>query len=508
MDVKMRKLLCTILALCFFLIFTVACRSDINTPVSGPSVPDGAEPFVPGGLEPSGGPGSGMGGGGSGSFYGYMSYSGPVLPVSVLSNAGVISAVRDITFGFSRFSSTDPLYYRNYSSISDNYILTNDTEDDIVVEMAYPFIGNFLNYNSLLPVVTLNNSVLETKLAAGAYTGGFTGSMPGDGLALNLKQVSSWEGYAEVLADGGYLNRALGNAPGLNQLVTVYEFSNARADHSAAVAPTVAAKFTLDFARTRVLTYSFNGADWDNANGFMRQSFFVPREGFPRYDRSFYLIATGDDIGDLVIQGYQNGGCYAGEEIDVTVDVTRYEMELGDALARILSDFMETTYENLVSGAGYDVSGGSLDMAMPGKAVAESLLEFGMLSENAVARYSMGMSDFWYFFSDVFVMDRIFYLTFDVSIKAGDSVRLNVDMVKPGSFSFYADGTGEKGVFGYDMMVMPGDGLMYENVTANISDVGNIEIVRQDFGFDIADNNLSVSLNPDTPHYFLEVRWR
>lgn len=150
------------------------------------------------------------------------------------------------------------------------------------------------------------------------------------------------EDYISLLADGSYLRNALGDWVMFDQTVTVYEFINVQGNHEKSDAPTLAAEFNLDYERTKMLTFNFNGAEYDYENGYMRRSFYVPNKDSPAYNRSYYMIVVGDDITNLNIQGYENGGCHDGEEVEHTfADVTRYEAVFGDILALMLDDFME-----------------------------------------------------------------------------------------------------------------------------------------------------------------------
>ena len=58
---------------------------------------------------------------------------------------------------------------------------------------------------------------------------------------------------------------------------------------------------------------------------------------------------------------------------------------------------------------------------------------------------------------------------------------------------------------GYDMVTQTGSNLSFTKQTASVSDTGYVKIVRQDFGFDIQNGVDSVELDPNIPHYYIEV---
>jgi hypothetical protein len=103
-------------------------------------------------------------------------------------------------------------------------------------------------------------------------------------------------------------------------------------------------------------------------------------------------------------------------------------------------------------------------------------------------------------------MSRVFYLTAEVAIPAGGSVMLKADMIKQGSYDFYGARTGNESTTGYGMMTRLGSNLALRDTSAGLRGADRIEIVRQNFGFDPENGVLTVALNTDVPHYFIEVR--
>ena len=348
----------------------------------------------------------------------FRSYAGPVFPLAIIDDASGISASRKLIFDFDGSGETgmgDRHY--NDAKISDKYILSNDTGVDKTARILYPFAGSFSELERLLPVLSIDAGALQTELMAGSYSGGFTGTDTHDeNLAINLSMISSWEEYVALLSDGKYLQRTLGKPLDLDQIVTVYEFANVQADHSAGVAPSLAASFSLDYDKTDIMTYRFNGADWDRENGTMCRGFFVPRETQPDYSHPHYMIVIGADINDLVIQGYKNLGLNKGEEMDVTADVKRYKAKLSDIIMLLLDDFLFGYNRGRAGGLSY--TAGYLDPAMLYRASVELLCDYGTLSDSVAFRYETGMLD--EVFSETLNMNRVFYLSAEIMIQAGE----------------------------------------------------------------------------------------
>ena len=61
-------------------------------------------------------------------------------------------------------------------------------------------------------------------------------------------------------------------------------------------------------------------------------------------------------------------------------------------------------------------------------------------------------------------------------------------------------------MYGYDLVTRLGSNLACSVQTATLEDRGQIEIVRQNFGFDLEWGITTVPLEAAEEHYYLEVR--
>ena len=129
--------------------------------------------------------------------------------------------------------------------------------------------------------------------------------------------------------------------------------------------------------------------------------------------------------------------------------------------------------------------------------------DYGILSDNVAFRYGTGALD--EIFSETFIMDRLFFLSADIVMPANDSVAISVGQNKMGSFDFYGTRSGDNRIYGYDILTQPGNGLIFDEISAGITGIGNIVIDRQNFGFDPENGVLYVTLDPELPHYYVEV---
>ncbi|HZJ57406.1 MAG TPA: hypothetical protein VFD89_04110, partial [Clostridia bacterium] len=71
---------------------------------------------------------------------------------------------------------------------------------------------------------------------------------------------------------------------------------------------------------------------------------------------------------------------------------------------------------------------------------------------------------------------------------------------------FYGSGSENVGVQGYDMVTRLGSNIGFTEITASLRNTDNIEILNQNFGLDLRDGIDSVTLNPEIPHYYLDIK--
>ena len=195
------------------------------------------------------------------------------------------------------------------------------------------------------------------------------------------------------------------------------------------------------------------------------------------------------------MKGYRDGGCDEGEDIEgVTADLERYETTLGEIVWELLIEGREPSYfdEEQVDIASDEMLFGS---------VAELMYDYGMLSDNVAERYAWGsLGDMW---SETYNMQRVMYVTFDVVVPANGSVQVDAAMLKDASFDFVGEGTDRNG---YDMVTQLGSTLEFSSQSASLSNSQFIEIVYQNFGFDLENGITQVELDVNEPRYYMEIR--
>ena len=464
----------------------------------------------------------------------FMSYAGPVFPLTLLEENEHICAERNITLDFapwvpvwisneqeaaslidvSEEERQDALemynewypeggYYQTSSDIivTDAYTLTNTDTTDQTIRVLYPFATNLSGLDENRPVLTVGEKNLGTKLHVGTYAGGFQGAWenweenqenPG---SLNLLGFESWEDYRTLLSDGSYQEKALGEFVNLSHIpVTVYKFTDAwgpeENDDAGIPNPSIRVLFEMDYDKTKVISYNFNGGLNDRDKGVMGRSFSIREEWERGYGTPYYLIVIGDDIKNLSWQGYVTGGWDTKETIEAGVTVTRTESNLEEALREAAEYNYREMYEP------------QYDFELYYGLLKEHLVAYGVLSESTLERYDSGMVEE----LDVVGVGRVCWLEAELTIPAGESVTINATFEKEASFDYSCAGTENKGVSGYDMVTTLDSNLSFTKQIAQLEDRGQIEIVRQNFGFDLANGINQVTLDLSVPHYYLEVK--
>ncbi len=442
------------------------------------------------------------GSGGTGHMDGtvFMSYAGPIFPLTLMSQRDEITARRSIAYDFtpSDEQNSDRVWG---AGVKDTYVLTNHSNQAHTVNALYPFAGSFRDLPKQLPSIAVKNVLIEATLYAGAYSGVFQGTGPNDpSQSLNLKGLDSWEGYKALLESGAYQRQALSPYPELNQKVTVYEFSDFKAPLEDYPAATQAISFQIDTEKTTILQYGFEGMEWDGA-GYRRYSYFVP-DGISMRSECKVLIVIGEDIGSYALEGYKNGACEKGNELDgVSATVSRYETVLSDVLESLVKGYL-TQYRMNSFEEGAILEEAPEEMVMG--AIAQLLNQYGVLGSEVAERYEHGrLEDL---ISDTIAHKRLFYLAFPLTIPAGGSVSVSAELLKEPSFDFYCSGSENVGLQGYDMVTRLASNLRFEIQTAEVVNTEGIEIARQNFGFDLPGGVTQVTLDADQEHYYMEIR--
>lgn len=432
----------------------------------------------------------------------FLSYSGPVLPLTLAGENDAITAERNITLDFDPYGITDEEHLdccRNLL-VTDEYLLTNFSDTDQTVTVRYPYVSSFRDRWERDPDLTVDGVVAKATVAAGNYVGGYytiDPNMPDrEGERWNIKEPQSWEDY-QFLADDAYQYAAFAEPSSTDLPVTTYAFTDLTAPENVSAA-TLGLKTSYDESKTTVLTYNFNGQQWDEDTQQVIYDFFVNNAWRKANKPLTLLIVVGEDLPGFTIQGYEDGGC--DKEIDgVSATVTRTETTLEQLMLDIARDHLE----KLDYYDGHDHPTPTEDeIILFAKTLQTMLLQDGDLSDDPAERY-MGayMDDM---IGDTHSRGRIFYLSADITIPAGRTVNVTASLTQPHSYNFFGSGYGNENVDGYDLVTTLGSNLIFTSQKATLENAQLVEIVNQNYGFDPENGVNTVELTDE--HYYLEVQ--
>lgn len=436
----------------------------------------------------------------------FMSYAGPVFPLTLTEKTEGLTAKRTTTWDFAPDIDQNGISRQWGAHVADSYLLTNHTTGDILAMASYPVAGSLADLPEEQLTITLDGVEQALTLRAGAYAGGFTHAGVEDGSTWNLYFPDSWTDYQTLLADGTYTASAFEAVPELDVPVTVYEFSDYILPEYAPDAATQAIEFTIDSEKTSILSYGINGMSWDENGGWRQYSYFVPN-GVRREDSPKLLVVLGDDIASYTLQGYEDGGCDPGEELEgVSCTVTRYETTLDAVLTNLCRQYQERYSQQWKQDWGTET--GLFDLISPElfrDKATELMTQYGMLAgDHMTDRYSDGRLSG--IISETLTQERVLYWTFPVTIPAGGSVEITISFEKEPSFDYGCSGSENVGLQGYDYVTQLGSSLVFTEQKAALTNTETIEITRQNFGFDLEHGITEVVLNTEQEHYYLEIR--
>lgn len=422
----------------------------------------------------------------------FLSYAGPVFPLSAAQALPALRTERTITWDFSPQTGSGI----EGAAVKDAYALTNHSPATVSASFLYPFAGSLDQLYALQPAVAVNDTPPETTLYAGSMAGSFQQIEINEDAYWDFQPSACWQDYQTLLADGSYLSHALDTAPVLDPSVTVYAFTDCSAPCQQYDAATQAVSFTIDPQRTTILSYGFNGLQLNtNDPGFRQYNFFVPDgRSHPWDPAARLLIVLGDDIGPYTLQGYANGGCAPQDEINgVSCTVSRYETTLDAVLDEICASYLQQ--RTIIANAP--------DVPSPlfQRAVTELLLQRRVLSDPS-GNHTGQLEDI---LQQALYGKRIFYLSFSTTIPAEDTAHVTIQMHKEPSFDYSDSSSETAGLQGYDLMTTLGSPLEFTAQSAAVTHFEHLEIAQQNFGFDISSDILEVPLQPDS-HYYLEIQ--
>ena len=453
----------------------------------------------------------------------FMFYDGPLLPLTVLEPVDGLIAGRAITFDFIPYEDQTTTsvvetkdgpetrtntFFATKARVTDQYTLQNQTSEDLTLTVVYPFASSLHELIENSPVLRVNDQLIVPALTAGGYSGDFEdawGANRPDGqvLDLNLREIDSWPGYQKLLADGTYQTDAFAEKEQVDPMVTVYEFTDFQILSGEGGNPSLAISYQKD-QQTTVFSYGFHGMQTAD-DGHETQGFSLPQSEWDlQQSRRYCLIAVGGTLENIQLQGYQNMGWDSGTEMEISAAISTFPSTLRTITRELFVEFNNQYDSTNNLKEPLAPSDNLLTFDLLYQAGYDFLMTYGGLSGKAVDRYdTRWLADI---FSEAGRIDRILYLSTDITILAGGQTDLSVTLEQNGGHDFIKRKGSIRDVQGYDMATRLGSRLEFSKQTATITDHGLIDIVQQNFGFDLSQNVRTVDLAADRDYYYMLIR--
>lgn len=408
----------------------------------------------------------------------YGSYSGPVLPLTAVSGGEGLEAARHVDFDFAPYENYVPSHVDEGEIIvTDTYQLTNPTDETKTVRLSYPYEGKLDDERKYTPTITIDGTEAEATLYPAVDEG------------TAIFRASDFEDYQKLMTETDYFAQATAEAPKLDIPVKVYHFTDITYHGEAYPYIFLTVEFKIpEGANVWVNHFDLLSSDSEkDTHSVWFQDDLDERDGA-------YLFVVGGDVEDLTFGGN------LGHNVTKTSTLTNVTCEY---------EIYETTFEELIweLAQKYDYWAVHDDSPNPGLVTPEILYREGLKRmEEKVGREYDGISWAVSVVEDAFyetITDpRLQYWVFEVTIPAGETVEVEAAYHQEASTDI---GGPKKKREGYDMATRLGSNLNFTALSASISNSDYIEILRQNFGFNLKKNITRVDLDLNTPRYYLDV---
>ncbi len=449
----------------------------------------------------------------------YMSYAGPAFPLATLEELSTdVIFERETDFDFSPYYPHEESYesskgetvtytaWDNDAVITDTYKITNNGTEDITFTGVYPVAGSINMPKERLPKITVNGEKSEIELKIGPYSNKFIpvlGSNDTEGTA-NLFLNQSWEEYKILLEGSEYQEAAFDENPTLDIAVKVYTFTVEYLDDIAVIDaldnPDFSISYNYDFEKTNIFYMGFNGGRFSSKDGFGEVNTGVPKSFNPDYQRkTAHIIVLGDDLSNMEIKCYDYADGAKTPTSAYKINTQIREMTIGEILLEQIkwqNDRTEYWGEEEIT-----LREMMTDEEYLGY-VAEYMYANTMFAEDPKDRYSSNMLDD--ILNDVSIVSRVIYSTFEITVPAGETVTVEAKTLREASYDFYGKRNSED-LEGFDLVTKVGTNLLFTKQTASVSKTEYIEIIYNNFGFDLENGITKVTLGNEE-HYYLEIK--
>lgn len=428
--------------------------------------------------------------------YEYESFAefnpGPLMPVTLAQANSSVTAQRDMTYDFSDVTKKSD----GFVAIRDSYEFTNSSDEDQTVTLLYPYQGTIYKMdNGSKPSVSVDGEIVDAEVATGSYYG--KDSFGYDQLlsfAHSTDEMDCIIGDVASHADVKEVDEEL-----WNKNVLVYEFSDVKCAGNPTEYGAYAVKFKTDDYKN-IYFQDIGGVTY--YEGYLYAGFYV--EDVMNGDTPKIIFLDGNEPEDYSEQGYSCMEFFEQYEVDdVSASMTKRKVSFGQV-------FDEVMTSNRVAEKWGEERELSAQEQQLWKGFTAQIVS-DVVSRNAKdeeyddmsAYFSNNLSDMAYY---AYTGTALFLVKNEVTIPAGGSIHVEYEYLKQGMHELTCPEPDFCDCYGYDNAINMGTNMTFTKQVANIAEQGNIEIIDQNYQFDLEAGVKSVDLELDAERYYMIVR--
>lgn len=416
-------------------------------------------------------------------------YPGALMPMTLKEDNSHISANRQINYDFSKMNKAS----RGFVTITDQYVLKNQSEKDQEVTISYPYIGSMEDLVQHYPQLTINGEKTTGTISSKAYMGKDSqGNLQLFSPAISTDEYSS---MMKELQKVGTIDEKR-----LDEKVTVYEFTDGDKGKVSSDGAAYVARMKVKDVN-KVYTVNMGGYYYDKE--YLYVGFFI--EDAKKSKIAPKLIFIGDEPVEYEELGYTRMDFFKEYETkEVTAKRKEYESTIGTELKTLIElqasesipknctnrEELKALYEVRCKQVMSDILRWNLD----GKETKE---------DDVAAYYSNNLSDVTYLIMNSY---GTYEFTKTITIPAGETLQVQWKYEKQGNHNTSEPKDKFLDQYGYDNCLNLGTNLTFTKQQASVTEADNIRIVDQNYGFDLDNHVHSVDLELDAERYYMVVK--
>ena len=394
-------------------------------------------------------------------------YTGTIHPLTLENANDYVTASRFTNFDFNKFDSFEN---EGYALIKDKYILKNNSGEDQIIKVMYPSNVVFADIYESTPKVYVDGKEVETEINMSSGYLDDRLSYDFDLSILDEKVVVYEYQCSDDVKDGMFTA----------QMWIENEKKQEYYSHLELEDNIYYANMSAHYVKGHTEYYGFKTEDVKNTG------------------KTPMLIFYGEEPKEYREQAFD--GYIWSEETKTELDVkmVRYESTFREVLAKIIeeSGFCEESNDEL-NALFYEFCGAYLADVIRENNNGEDDLEKGNAYwfENSIdgliyLLYDMGKFD----------------ITNEIVVPAGGEISYEIEYYRQGNHDKTIPETEDLGKYGFDSLTIGESILNFDEQVASIDDHGYIEILEQNYGFDLENDVREVTLDMMVDYYYMVVR--